>query len=93
MGGGVSGGNTTTIADGGAGLKKASSSVSSRSGGLDQAGGRSAGVGSDALAAALGRFSAATSQFAADLGTQLEAAGTLATAASADLDAATGGPS
>ncbi len=92
MGGGVSGGDTATIRDGGAGLQKASSSVSSRSGGLDQAGSKSAGVGSDALAAALGRFSAATSQFAADLGTQLQAAGTLATTASADLDAATGGP-
>ncbi|MCW2759334.1 MAG: hypothetical protein JWO46_3080 [Nocardioidaceae bacterium] len=87
------GGDPGTIADGGAGLKKVSTSVGNRSATLSGAGSKaSGGAGNDALTAALNRFSAATSQFATDLGQQLETASTLATSASKDLSTATGGP-
>lgn len=90
--GGPVGGDPTTIADGGKALRTTGTSVGGRSADLSGAGSKSAGAaGDDALAAALRRFSAASSQFATDLGEQLDTAGGLATAASADLNHATGG--
>lgn len=85
------GGDTTTIASGGALLSTAATGVKSIGTGVPAAfSGAVGGVGDGTLAAALQRYAAAAEATASAIGTQLSAASELAINAAADLTTAGG---